>query len=176
MEEEKYIALVDENDQIISYEEKMLVHKKGLLHRAFSIFIFNSKGEMLIQQRAYQKYHSGGLWTNACCSHLTKDEIFEDAMHERLQKEMGFDCPLEFAFSFHYKVQFKNNLIENELDHVYIGNFDGIPQPNPTEAAAYKWISVDEIKRDLVENEEIYTYWFKIAFEKLFKISRHPTS
>lgn len=167
MEDKKFIALVDENDHIIGFEEKMPVHQKGLLHRAFSIFVFNSKGDMLLQQRAYQKYHSGGLWTNTCCSHLAKDEVFEDAIHNRLQHEMGFTCPLRFAFSFHYKVQFKNGLFENEIDHVYIGTYDEIPNPDSEEVAAYKWMKVSEVKKEIEEHPDIYTYWFKIAFEKL---------
>lgn len=163
------IALVDEKDQIKGYEEKLLVHEKGLLHRAFSIFIFNSKNEILLQQRAHEKYHSGGLWTNTCCSHLAENEDFDKAIHKRLKKEMGFDCPLDFAFKFHYRVCFKNGLIENEIDHVFIGKYEGVPKPNPAEVATYKWMSINQIKLDLEKHEENYTYWFKVAFEDVCK-------
>src|SRR4030042_2763439 len=124
------IILVDENDREIGTEEKLKTHEQGKLHRAFSIFVFNSKGELLLQRRAKGKYHSGGLWTNTCCSHPREGEKLEEAVHRRLKQEMGLDCPLKEAFSFIYKVRFENGLFEHELDHVFIGRVDGKPVPD----------------------------------------------
>ena len=164
---EEMIILVDENDKEIGSEEKIKVHKEGKLHRAFSIFIFNSEGKMLLQKRAKSKYHSGGLWTNTCCSHPRAGESLNDAVHRRLKEEMGFDCELKEIFSFIYKVKFDNNLSEYEYDHVFIGKFDGSPKPNPDEADSYKWISLDELEKDIKQKPDDYTFWFKIAFDKL---------
>jgi len=122
------VVLVDENDNEIGVEEKINAHRKGLLHRAFSIFVFNSKNELLLQKRAADKYHSGGLWSNTCCSHPRPGENLKDAAHRRLQEEMGFDCSLREVFSFLYKKSFDNGLTEHELDHVFFGKFDGIPK------------------------------------------------
>ncbi|MDD2635940.1 MAG: isopentenyl-diphosphate Delta-isomerase [Bacteroidales bacterium] len=165
------IALVDDRDNIISYEEKMLVHQQGLLHRAFSILVFNDKSEMLLQQRALSKYHTPGLWTNTCCSHLPQNIDFDSYMHERLLHEMGFDCKLEFAFSFQYKIEFDNQLIENEIDHIYTGVFNGTPIPNPKEVMNFKWEKLDFIKKDIKTNPELYTYWFKKLLQQADKIS-----
>jgi isopentenyl-diphosphate delta-isomerase len=155
------ITLVDANDTITGYEEKMEVHRKGLLHRAFSILIFNKDGQMLIHQRALKKYHSPGLWTNACCGHPNKGENILDAAHRRLGEEMGFDCELNFKFKFHYRAEFGNGLIENELDHVYVGQFDSTFEVNPLEVADYKWMEVSDIQKDISFNPENYTVWFK---------------
>lgn len=163
------IAIVNEKDEITGYEDKLIVHQKGLLHRAFSIFVFNRKGEIMLQRRSFSKYHSGGLWTNTCCSHKLPDENFEETIHNRLNFEMGFDCDLHYEFTFQYRVAFKNNLVENEIDHVYIGYFEGNAKPNPDEVCDWKLMSVNEIKKDLEDNEELYTYWFKIAFNKLLE-------
>jgi isopentenyl-diphosphate delta-isomerase len=127
------VASVDENDNIIGEEEKIKAHQEGKLHRAFSIFVFNSKGQMLIQKRAKEKYHSGGLWTNTCCSHPRPGEPIEKAAHRKLKEEMGFDCEIKEIFSFIYKVKFDNGLFENEYDHVFLGKFDGKPMPDSTE-------------------------------------------
>ena len=161
------IALVNDNDIVIGYDDKLEVHKKGLLHRAFSVFIINNKNEMMLQRRSFQKYHSGGLWTNACCSHMLLGEEFAESIHSRLHEEMGFDCELEHVFNFRYKTTFDNGLTENELDHVYIGQFCGEPIPNKDEVCDWKWMRFEDITNDLVANEELYTVWFKIAFEKL---------
>jgi isopentenyl-diphosphate delta-isomerase len=163
------IALVDENDLVTGYEDKMLVHKEGLLHRAFSIFVLNSKNEIMLQQRAFEKYHSGGLWTNTCCSHMVLGEKFEITIHKRLFEEMGFDCALERVHSFRYQTHFQNGLIENELDHIYLGRFNNIPNVNPAEVCNWKWMDIDQIAVDLEQNEEKYTYWFKIAFQHLLQ-------
>lgn len=161
------IALVSADDIITGFAPKMLVHQQGLLHRAFSIVIFNDNGEMLIQKRASSKYHSGGLWTNACCSHLIEGENFEQYMHNRLQHEMGFDCKLNFLFKFHYKAMFENNLCENEIDHVYTGQWNGTPLPDPSEAEDFCWMGFDEIKEKIAKHPENFTYWFKEIISSL---------
>lgn len=165
MEEEKVI-LVNEQDEQIGLMPKMEAHRKALLHRAFSVFVFNKKGELMVQQRALGKYHSPGLWTNTCCSHQREGESNIDAGRRRLMEEMGFTTDLKDSISFIYKAPFDNGLTEHEFDHILIGNFDGDPDLNPDEVHAWKWISLDELKKSLIENPEIYTEWFKIIFEK----------
>ncbi len=155
------IALVNSDDVVIGFEDKDRVHAQGLLHRAFSILICNTKGQMLIHQRAFSKYHSPGLWTNACCSHLTEGEVMESVIHERLHHEMGISCPLEHLFTFHYSVKFDNGLTENEIDWVYLGRYDGFPNPNPSEVASWKWVNISFLLNDISENPHCYTYWFK---------------
>jgi isopentenyl-diphosphate delta-isomerase len=159
------IALVDADDKVIGYDEKMKVHEEGTLHRAFSVFVFNKKGELLLQQRAHEKYHSPGLWTNTCCSHLLPDMSMEECVHDRLQFEMGFDCPVNFRFSFTYHIPFDNGLIEHETDHVYFAIWEGQPRVNPDEVAGYKWIAITELKNDMATHPENYTYWFKYIME-----------
>lgn len=164
------LILVDEMDNEIGSEEKMEVHKTpGKLHRAFSIFIFNSVGEMLIQRRAKTKYHSGGLWSNACCSHPRKGESLEHAIHRRLKEEFGFDCEMKEIFSFIYRVDFENGLSEYELDHVFVGKFDGVPNPNPKEIEEWKWVDTEELKRDIKKNPEEYTPWFRISLDRVLE-------
>ena len=160
------IILVDSDDNNIGSMEKMETHRKGLLHRAFSIFIKNSKGEFMLQKRADDKYHSGGLWTNTCCGHPRDGEELESAAHRRLAEEMGFDCQFEEIFYFQYKTGFADGLIENEIDHIFVGVYDSEPVLNPTEASNFKWMSIEEIKKDVAENPDKYTYWFKIALQK----------
>jgi len=160
------VILVDESDNEIGSEEKLAAHKKGLLHRAFSILIYNSAGEMLIQKRAKSKYHSGGLWTNACCSHPEPGEKTLDATHRRLQEELGFDSELKEVFSFQYKTNF-GDLLENEIDHVHIGKSDETPKENPEEAEEYKYIGMEELVSDIEKNPQDYTSWFKIIVDKL---------
>ncbi len=165
-----YIELVDSNDCIIGAEEKLVVHQKGLLHRAFSILIFNKNGEMLIHQRALHKYHSGGLWTNACCGHPNAGESMETAVHRRLKEEMGFDCPLEMKFIFQYRAEFENGLIENEIDHVYVGEFNNDFTFNPEEVADYKWVNLENVQKDVNLNPAKYTIWFnKILKQPAFE-------
>lgn len=164
---EEKIILVDENDNEIGAEEKIKTHKEGKLHRAFSIFVFNNKNELLLQKRANNKYHSNGLWSNTCCSHPNLKEGIEEAAYRRLKEEMGFNCELKKIFSFCYKTPFNNGLIENELDHVFIGKFNGKVKPNAEEVEDYRWASIDKIKQELEEKPENYSYWFKLAFPKI---------
>lgn len=161
----EFVVLVDQDDQKLGLMEKQQAHVAGLLHRAFSVFVFNSKGELMIQQRAASKYHSPTLWTNTCCSHPRDNETYEAAAHRRLQEEMGFDCELEYKFNFIYKAHLENDLIEHELDHVFIGTFDEDPKLNPEEVMAYRWVELDDLKKDMEKNPQNYTAWFKIIFE-----------
>jgi isopentenyl-diphosphate delta-isomerase len=164
------IILVDENDNEIGSMEKIEAHKHGgKLHRAFSIFVFNDEGKMLLQLRAKKKYHFGGLWTNTCCSHPRKGETLEDAVHRRLKEEFGFDTDLKEIFSFTYRAEFDNGLTEHEFDHVFIGNFNGEPKPNPEEIDNFKWIEIDELEKDVQNHPENYTPWFKIALDRVIK-------
>lgn len=164
------VILVDRNDKEIGTEEKIKAHENGgKLHRAFSIFVFNSKGELLLQMRAKTKYHSAGLWTNTCCSHPRPSEPLKDAAHRRLKEEMGFDCDLDETFSFVYKANFDNNLTEWEYDHVFVGIFDGNVIPNPEEVEEIKWISPNDLKDDVKKNPQNYTEWFKISIDKVLK-------
>jgi isopentenyl-diphosphate delta-isomerase len=163
------LILVDPHDRQIGVEEKMKAHREGKLHRAFSVFVFNEKGEMLLQKRAPQKYHSGGLWTNACCSHPRPGEAIEQAATRRLNEEMGFVCELKKTFHFIYKAELDGGLIEHEFDHVFIGNYNGKVCPNIDEVADYRWLNVQTIKQELEHFPERYTVWFKIAFERALK-------
>lgn len=160
------VILVDSNDEIIGFEDKLRAHVDGKLHRAFSIIIMNSKNEMLMQKRSKGKYHSGGLWSNACCSHPTMDMPHEQQIHNRLFWEMGFDCPLEWCFHFTYRHAFENALIEYEYDHVYAGFFDGRVNVNPAEIEAYRWTKLDALFDDIKSNYQNYTVWFRIIIEK----------
>lgn len=161
------VILVNEQDEAIGIMDKMEVHRKGMLHRAFSIFIFNSKGEMLLQQRASDKYHSGDLWTNACCSHPRPGEIESEAANRRLFEEMGFITPLQKSFSFTYQTVFDNGLIEHEFDHVFTGIFEGEIRPDNNEVKDFCYMDIHSIRNDIRANPENYTAWFKIAFPKV---------
>jgi isopentenyl-diphosphate delta-isomerase len=161
------LILVDEKDMPVGTAEKMEAHEKALLHRAFSIFIFNSKGEMLLQQRALKKYHSGGLWTNACCSHPYEGENTKAAAEKRLQEEMGFTLPLAKAFEFIYTAPFDNGLTEYEYDHVFTATYDGAVKPDIDEVMDFCYMNMDEIKQSIQSHPHKYTEWFKIAFPKL---------
>lgn len=164
----KYCILVDENDVEIGIEEKLKVHQKGLLHRAFSIFIFNSNHEMLIHKRAYDKYHSGGLWTNACCSHPQPKETLEKAVYRRMQEEIGIKCQLKQIYNFIYKASLtENNLIEYEFDHVFLGFTNQKPKPNPKEIAEIKWIQIESLVNDIKTSPEKYTKWFLITLDQV---------
>lgn len=165
MEEEK-VVLVDIDDQPIGTMGKIEAHEKALLHRAFSIFVLNSNDELLLQQRAFEKYHSPGLWTNSCCSHQREGESNLEAGNRRLMEEMGMCVPLEELFTFIYKASFDNGLTEHELDHVMVGYSDEDPQINPDEVAAFKWISLDDLKQDMINQSHNYTVWFKIIFDR----------
>ena len=161
------VILVDENDNPIGTMEKMEAHQKGVLHRAFSVFIFNSKGEMLIHKRADNKYHSPALWSNACCSHPKPGQQTLTAATIRLQEEMGFTTSLEKAFDFSYTAQFSNGLTENEFDHVYIGTYDGDIRPDKNEVSDYCFKSISEIINSFNTHAKNFTVWFSIAFPKM---------
>lgn len=161
------VILVNERDEPVGTMEKLEAHQNGLLHRAFSVFIINSKGQMLLQQRALDKYHSGGLWTNTCCSHPLPGEDVPFAAHRRLQEEMGFDCPLETIFSFTYRAELNNGLTENEFDHVLAGTYDGAVLPDATEVQSYRFVPLEEIRQLLVKEPTSFTHWFHLAFPKV---------
>lgn len=163
------VILVDENDFPIGLMEKIEAHQKALLHRAFSVFILNSKGELLLQQRAFDKYHSPGLWTNTCCSHQRDGESNLQAATRRLKQEMGMQTPLKELFSFIYKAPFDNGLTEHEYDHVLIGFSDETPMINPKEVADYRWKKLSDIKQDISLNPKKYTVWFKIIFDRFYQ-------
>ena len=165
MEEEKVI-LVDLKDQQVGTIGKMEAHEKALLHRAFSIFILNSNLELLMQQRAYEKYHSPGLWTNTCCSHQREDESNLEAGSRRLMEEMGMTVSLQELFTFIYKASFDNGLTEHELDHVMVGFCDEDPKINTEEVASFKWMNIDSLKKDLKDKPDDYTIWFAIIFDR----------
>lgn len=167
------IILVDENDKEVGTGEKLKVHQEGKLHRCFSIFVFNSRGQMLLQKRAKSKYHSGGLWTNTCCSHPRKGESLEDAVQRRLKEEMGFNCGTKEIFTFIYKAALDHDIIEHEYDHVFIGKFDGDPVLNLEEAEDYAWVDLEALKKNMKKNPGDYTIWFKIAMNKIFPVLKN---
>ncbi|HLN53214.1 MAG TPA: isopentenyl-diphosphate Delta-isomerase [Lentimicrobium sp.] len=166
---EDLVILVDQDDNETGVMEKMQAHKEAVLHRAFSIFIFNSKGELMLQQRALNKYHSPGLWTNTCCSHPRPGEKTIDAAHRRLVEEMGFDCTFNEAFSFVYKAPFENKLTEHEYDHVFIGICDTIPSLNKDEVNSYRMATLNQVSAEMDNNPELFTVWFRIAFDRVKK-------
>jgi len=163
---EEKVILVNEKDDQLGLMGKMEAHQKAVLHRAFSVFVFNKKGELLLQQRALDKYHSPGLWTNTCCSHQRDGESNIEAGKRRLEEEMGFSCDLEELFWFVYKASFDNGLTEHELDHVMIGHYDQDPEINKEEAASHKWMLLEDVKKDIDMRPELYTEWFKIIFKE----------
>ena len=164
-ERDQEIILVDEDDNQIGYETKLKAHEgDGKLHRAFSIFVFDAMGKLLLQRRAKKKYHFGGLWTNTCCSHPKKGERIQDAVHTRLRQEFGFDTELKEIFSFLYRASdVESGLTEHELDHVFYGKFNEEPHPNLDEIEDWKWVDLTELTKDLESNPQNYTPWFKIA-------------
>lgn len=161
------VILVDEKDNQIGTGEKLDIHRKGILHRAFSIFVFNSKGDMMLQQRAKTKYHSGGLWTNICCGHQRPTETMEHAAKRRLMEENGFECELTKMFEYIYEVKLDKGMTEHELLHVFKGIFDGVPKLNPEEADDWKWISMKDLREDMRKNPQNYTPWFKLSMERI---------
>ncbi len=171
--EDGRVILVDAADRDIGSEEKIRAHREGLRHRAFSVFVFDGGGRLLLQQRSMLKYHSGGLWSNTCCSHPRPGESVPAAAHRRLREEMGFDCPLRSAFSFVYKAAFDNGLIEHEYDHVLVGRFDGDPAPDAREVLAWRAASIDSIRREMAARPESYAVWFRLAVERA--ATEHPS-
>lgn len=163
------VILVDKNDAMIGTMEKISAHRLARLHRAISVFIFNQKGDLLLQRRAHSKYHSGGKWSNTCCSHPRPGEQTIAAARRRLLEEMGLDCELEYAFSFTYRAELDNGLCEYEYDHVYTGITDMYPLPDPQEVADFVYLSADQIECELAEKPEAYTAWFKICFGQLME-------
>jgi len=159
------VVLVDEQNRVLGAAEKLAAHAAGKLHRAFSIFVFNAHGRLLLQRRAKAKYHSGGLWSNTCCGHPRPGEATVAAARRRLGEEMNFDCELRAAFEFLYRTEFENRLIEHEYDHVFVGEFDGVFVPDESEVEDWKWIAPGELRRELRERPEEYTYWLKAALE-----------
>lgn len=161
------VILVNERDEEVGRQEKLKAHLNGELHRAFSVFIFNSKGEMLLQQRALHKYHSGGLWTNACCSHPSPGETTDKAAERRLNEEMGFTVPVNKQFDFVYKAHFDNGLTEYEFDHVYTAIYDGPVNFNTDEVMDVEYIPMEDLAQSLQSHPDKYTAWFQIAFPKI---------
>ena len=165
---EENVILVNNEDEQIGLMPKLEAHEKALLHRAFSVFVLNSKNEIMLQQRAHHKYHSPLLWTNTCCSHQREGESNTQAGTRRLFEEMGFKTDLKELFHFIYKAPFDNGLTEHELDHVMIGYYDEKPEINPEEVEAWKWMTIEEVKSDMLLQPEIYTVWFKIIFDEFY--------
>lgn len=161
------VILVNEKDKVLGYMEKQEAHIKGLMHRAFSIFIFNDKNELLLQKRAVEKYHSGGLWTNTCCSHPRKNETNIEAAYRRLNEEMGMSCVLNKVFTFTYKAVLDKGLTEHEFDHVFFGFTNQKPKINTDEVAEYKYISIVNLEKTVSTRPELFTEWFLICFPKV---------
>lgn len=163
----EHVILVDREDRAVGTAEKSAAHVAGALHRAFSVFVFDDAGRMLLQRRALTKYHSGGLWSNTCCSHPRPGEDTAAAAHRRLVEEMGFDCPLETAFTFVYRADVGGGLIEHEYDHVFIGRAGTQPVPNPAEVDAWRYVEIGALAGELRRHPEHFTFWFRIAFDEL---------
>ncbi|MBW6490074.1 MAG: isopentenyl-diphosphate Delta-isomerase [Lentimicrobium sp.] len=164
---EELVILVDQDDRQTGVMEKMKAHREAMLHRAFSVFVFNTRGELMLQQRALTKYHSPGLWSNTCCSHPRPGEDTEAAAHRRLVEEMGFDCKLEKAFHFTYKAPFDNDLTEHEVDHVFFGISDKTPVVNREEVESFRFDTLENIKKLMRSKPEQFTVWFRIAFDRV---------
>lgn len=170
--EEERVVLVNDQDEVIGTEEKTRAHLLGTLHRAFSVFIMNSEGQLLVQKRALTKYHSGGLWSNTCCGHPRPAETVAQASRRRLREEMGFESNLKAIFNFVYCAHLEDGLIENEFDHVLVGSFEGVPDPNPAEISEWRWIHLATLSVDLQRDPENYTYWFRLSFERFLRTIR----
>jgi isopentenyl-diphosphate delta-isomerase len=168
----EHVVLVDAQDRQVGTMEKMEAHEKGVLHRAFSVFLFDNAGQLIIQQRAWTKYHSPGLWANTCCSHPRENEPIIEAGKRRLKEEMGMDSDLRPLFSFIYKADMGNGLIEHELDHVLVGYANTEPHINLQEVASYRSMRLVDIQMDLQRRPERYTEWFKIVFDRFVEATR----
>jgi isopentenyl-diphosphate delta-isomerase len=162
------VILVNEFDCAVGTEEKIKAHEKGLLHRAFSVFIINGKHELLLQKRSSSKYHSPGLWTNTCCSHPVPGEDLQSSAEKRLVEEMGFTCSLSWSFKFIYKTSFENKLTEHELDHVFIGKCNAKPIPNPDEVEDWQWVDIDFLKLDVHNHPDKYTFWLRYVYDRFY--------
>ena len=169
---EEQVILVDREDVAIGVMGKMFAHEIGELHRAFSVFVFNQQGELLLQQRALDKYHSAGKWTNTCCSHPRPGELTLDAANRRLLEEMGMVCNLTYEFNFIYKASFSNDLTEHEIDHVYFGVSDDLPIINPEEVASYKYVNLVDLNKAIIDNPDEYTAWLKVCFDKVLDFKK----
>ncbi|MER3427539.1 MAG: isopentenyl-diphosphate delta-isomerase [Pyrinomonas sp.] len=161
------VILVNEMDEAIGTGEKHETHLHGRMHRAFSIFVFNSRGDLLLQRRAPNKYHSAGLWSNTCCGHPRPHETVEQAAHRRLREEMGFDCELHPVFAFVYRTELDNQMIEHEYDHVLVGSFDGTPAPDNGEVSEWRWVNAQQLVREISRHPERYTYWLRALSDRL---------
>jgi isopentenyl-diphosphate Delta-isomerase len=161
------VILVDADDRAVGVAEKLRAHREGMLHRAFSVFVVNTHGEMLLQRRATDKYHSGGLWSNTCCSHPRPGEDTVAAARRRLREEMGFECALQPLYRFVYRAELDGGMIEHESDTVVVGVFDGVPAPDPVEVCDWRWVTRDTVARELAESPESFTVWFRIVFGEL---------
>ena len=161
--ETEQLILVDAQDREVGVKEKLQTHIEGVLHRAFSVFVFDAEKRLLLQKRARTKYHSGGLWSNTACGHPRPGETTLAAARRRLREEMGFDCELSRAFGFLYRAEFDNRLVEHEYDHVFVGRFDGVPAPDASEVEAWRWLSVRQLRRDLNERPDEYSYWIGVV-------------
>jgi len=164
------VILVDENDRAIGSLEKLRAHQEGRLHRAFSIFVFDCRGRLLIQRRSSTKYHSANLWSNTCCGHPTPGESISAAAHRRLKEEMNFDCELRESFRFTYRIRLDHSLFEHEYDYVLVGEYNDDPTPNAKEVSGWKWISIDELKAEIRTNHFEYSYWLR------YLIATHETA
>ena len=162
-----HVILVDTADAPVGVAEKLTAHRTGRLHRAFSVLVLNPDNEVLLQRRARGKYHSGGLWSNTCCSHPRPGEATVHAAHRRLREEMGFDCPLFAACSFVYRAEVGNGLVEHEYDHLFIGRWSGTPTPDPAEVEEWRWVPLDELRREVRRRPSRFTFWFRVALAEL---------
>lgn len=162
----EYVILVDERDEEVGVQEKLQAHREGTLHRAFSVFVFNAEGDLLLQQRQRDKYHSGGLWSNTCCSHPRPGEPVETAARRRLQEEMGFQCDVQHLFGFVYRAAL-DGVVEHEYDHVFVGRYDGDPVPDEAEVAGWRWAAPAPLQKDVARHPERYTYWFRQALGRV---------
>lgn len=162
-----HVILVDEQDREVGHMEKLEAHQKGALHRAFSIFLYNDSGQMLLQKRAVEKYHSGALWSNTCCSHPVPGVHISKCLEEKLFQEMGIQASLQKAFDFKYKALLDNGLVEHEYDHVYVGIYNGFPNPNPEEVAAWRYADSEDLQKEIYDAPELFTPWFKLLLPRL---------
>ena len=163
----EHVILVDAHDTPVGTAEKLEAHQTGRLHRAFSVFVVNDRGELLLQRRAGGKYHSGGLWSNTCCSHPRPGEATDAAARRRLAEEMGFTCTVEPAFTMIYRAHVGRGLIEHEYDHVFVGHWNGNPEPDPAEVDGWRWIAPAELRGEVARHPQRFTYWFRVALTEL---------